>query len=354
MNPRVTSFITPEGGVCTLEVDVYDWQGMATIEGVYIQAPDIFTGTKQFSNPVDYGDFVTYSITFANDLGGYGENLPVLIRAKDIEATTNPYLESFKFDYVPIVDVEITLDEDEDFKTPGTDYIFGRDEYDLSSTAAPVDYLDTNGPWDFTEIEFSDVDHRMALAKDDPLVADFVNDFPAAVEYFFLEGDPDTGIFRAEQHNYPTNQLYLHGIVTSDETFGTIVFSTPAAYQYPINKTTSFTVHKEITIIPFVLTAIFDFEVTALGQGWARVPYDGGEWFNVLLLRNTIEMATGGMAGEGWMATMLAYEWTSDDGTVVAMLVSENAKDEPANFDDATFVITGICEFAALQEITYF
>ncbi len=354
VDPHVTSFITPDGGECTLDVDVYDWQGMATIEGVYVQAPDIFTGTKQFGSPVDYGDYVTYSITFANELGGYGEYLPILVRVRDTEAATNPYLESFVFGYVPIVDVEITLDEDEDFKTPGTDYVYGREPYDLGSTAAPVDYLDTNGPWDFTQIDFSDVDHRIALAKNDPLVADFVNDFPAAVEYFFLEGDPETGVFRAESHNHSTNQLNLHGIVTNDATLGTIVFSTPATYQYPISKTTSFTVHKEITIIPFVLTAIFDFKVTALGQGWARVPYDDGEWFNVLLLRNTIEMSTGGLAGEGWMATYLAYEWTSDEGDVVAMLGSNNVKDEPANFNETTYTITSECEFAALQQINNF
>jgi hypothetical protein len=50
----------------------------------------------------------------------------------------------------------------------------------------------------------------------------------------------------------------------------------------------------------------------------------------------------------------LLYEWIADDGTVAAMVLSENLKDQPQNFDPDTYVVTGQADFSGLAGITHF
>ncbi len=351
--PHFENLLTLTGGNCDVEVDVYDWQGGATIDAVTISAPQFFPGPLALGDPVDNGDYVTYSTTFSNDSGISAES-HVLITATDTGASTNQYLEAFYVDHLMVLagDVVITLAEDADFKTPGTDYEYGLKEFNFGTAASPIDYTDLDGPWDFTDITYTDSDHRTVFDTTDDEVSGFVNDFPPDVEYFLREGT-DNGMFRAEEHNEASDSLYLYGVYYPGD-FGAIVFDTPGAFQYPMDINTDTTVQKSVVIIPFLLTIVFEYRTVAIGQGWTKVPYDGGTWHNCLLTRATLEMNSSGAMGEGWLGTALQYEWLADDGTCVAMLMSANAVDNDPNFDDVTFEFIGSGDFLALQDITTF
>ncbi len=356
---KVVPHLSPEftatgAGTCTAQVDVYDWQGMTSIQGVYLQAPDLFAGSKTFTGPVDNGDHFTYSLTFADELSAIGTHLLLLIRVTDTGVSTNQYLESFQVDFIDIGEVVITLPEDEHYKKPGADYLMAWKAFDMATEAPAVDYQDNNGPWDFTDDNLDNIDHRTSFAKDAPEVAGIVNDFPSEVEYFFREGEDTNAIFRPEAHIEASNALYLYGLYSQELFDGSIVFPSPASYPYPVDKNTEFTITKKITVVPVMFIINIDFHTKALGQGYARVPLYGGAWHNCILMRSTIELSSSGLLGEGWMGTSLALEWIDNDGTVVATAVTGNAKDETPNFNESTFEITGEVEFMGLKDINKF
>lgn len=351
--PHFENFLTFTGGSCNVEVDVYDWQGAASIDAVTIRAPQFFPGSLALGDPVVNGDYVTYSTTFSNDSGTSAES-HVLITATDTGASTNQYLEAFYIDHLVVLagDVVITLAEDADFKTPGTDYEYGLKGFNFSAAPSPIDYTDLDGIWDFTGISYSASESRTIFGTDADEVSGFVNDFPPDVEYFLRESDA-TGLFRAEEHNEASGSLYLYGVYYPGD-YGSIVFDTPGVFDYPMDINTDTTVKKSIVIIPFLLTLVFEYHTVAIGQGWTKVPFDGGTWHNCLLTRATLEITSSGAIGEGWLGTALQYEWLADDGTCVAMLVAANAVDTTPNFDDVTFELIGSGEFLALEDITTF
>jgi hypothetical protein len=346
--------LTPYGGECSVTVDVYDWQGLDSIDAVYVQAPDFFDGTIELGDPVDNGNYFTFSGIFTNELGGSGEDIPVLIRVVDTAASGNPYLEAFQVGYVTVNDVVITLEEDAAYKTPGTNYNFGQKGYELSVVEPPIDYLDYDGPWDFTVIDIVSDVHRLMLSPDDPEVSEFVDDYDPTVDVFVR--DPGTAglVYRAEEHNYAEGALFFHGMHSKEDFQGSLEFGTPMVFPYPYDINTDITDSKTVTIIPTVLWITFEYHITCVGQGWVKVPLDGGTWHHCLYLRTTVELTTGGSMGEGWAGTLLYLEWIADDGTVVAQVLSGNDADEGFNFDPDTWEITGEATFMALQEITNF
>ena len=351
---HIENRLSPGGGECDVSVDVYDWQGGSTIDSVYLACPNLCNSVKQFGFPVDHGNYVTYSLTFTNELMNVGPDFPVLIQASDTEAATNQYLESFYYLSLSVPDVIITLDDDAHYKTPGTDYNYAYRAVDVSTEQPPVDYLDFNGPWDFTSGSYPENEHRIIYSPDAPEVAEFKNQFSSDVEYFLREGGGDSSAYRAEAHKEPAGGLYLYGIYSKEMFDGSLVFNTPAVFQYPLNTVSDMTINKKITVVPFVLIVEIEFHLKAVGCGWAKVPIGGGTWYNCLLMRESVDIETSGVAGQGWVATLLLYEWVADDGTVVAMVLSSNAKDQPQNFNPDTFVVTGGANFSGLAEITHF
>lgn len=351
---RIENHLSPGGGECNVWVDVYDRQGISTIDAVYLNAPSICLGLKQFGSPVDHGDYVTYWLAITNELKNIGPDFPILLEAKDEEAATNQYLQAFQLVSVAIPDVVITLDDDAHYKTPGTDYNYAYRVVDVSGEDPPVDYLDFDGPWDFTQGSYPENEHRIIYSPSDPEVAAFKNDFPASVEYFLCEGSGDSSAYRAEAHNETAEALYLYGIYSKEMFSGSLVFNTPAVFQYPLNMISDITISKKVTIIPFILIVQVDIHLKAIGCGWVKAPIGGGTWYNCLLLRETVDIKTSGTAGQGWVATLLLYEWVADDGAVASMVLSGNRKDQPQNFDPDTYVLTGEADFSGLAEITHF
>jgi len=352
--PHFESQLTPTGGECSVAVDVYDWQGIATIDAVHIQAPDFFDGAIELGNPVDNGNYFTFSGNFTNDNGGYGADIPLLIRVVDTAAAGNPYIEAFQLAHISNGDVEITLQEDAIYKTPGTDYTFGQTSFELSVVEPPFDYLDMDGPWDFMNFTPASNIHRVIFAPTDPEVSGFANAFPKAVDCFVRDPGTEGPVYRAEEHNLTQGVLFVHGMYSLEDFQGVVKYSPPATFPYPYNKATDFTATKIVWIIPSLLWIKFDYHIKAVGQGWAYVPLEGGTWHNCLYLRTTLDLTSGGDLGQGWVGTLLYLEWIADDGTVVGQVLTGNDSDEGFNFDPDTWEITGIATFMGLKEIASF
>lgn len=351
--PRLDESFSPGGWQCDIEVDVYDWQGITSIDGVYVQAPDIFDGEIELHGPVDNGDYYTYSGTFSNDNGADGADIPVLIRVRDQKAGTNPYLEAFQLAYVSITaDVVITLEEDEAFKTPGTDYSYAQDSFELSVVTAPYDYLSTTGPWDMTGFDSGVDAHKIIYAPDANEVSTFVNDFPPEVEYFVRDPGVDGYVYRAEEHDEVSGDLILYGMHSLEDFNGSVDYDPVAHFPYPLDMSTDYVVNTKVTVFPVLLVLEFEYHTVAVGQGFVKAPYDGGTWYNCLYLRTTIDMVSTGSMGQGWEGCLLHYEWVADDGTLVGQILTGNDVDVYPNYDPDTFEITGNATFLTLKDIS--
>jgi hypothetical protein len=82
--------LNESGGIATCEVEVYDWQGTATISTVGIEAPDLFDGTVYAELDSDFGTISRWDVKLENaKLPAYGD-YPVLVSVEDI--AKDPFL----------------------------------------------------------------------------------------------------------------------------------------------------------------------------------------------------------------------------------------------------------------------
>jgi hypothetical protein len=261
--------------------------------------------------------------------------------------------------------VVITIPEDRDYKTIGVEYTYAGTGYDYGAgDPAPLDYSDTDGPWDFTEVPPVDSATRMALAPDDPEVAGFAGEFSGNVTHFFRTqlglGSETNEVYQAEAHNEGANLLRLWGVYSSEaiiEDVHAFPLDPPVDFQYPESISTDYTVSQNYTIIPFLLTLKVTFTRTAIGEGIAFVPIEPGlygwGWDTqpALLLRTVAEFETGGVLGQGSLGKGLVYEWIADDGTAYGSITCGNSPDEDPNFNESTFEITGSASANSLGAI---
>lgn len=362
---RVGPGIWGGGGTADVTVDVYDWQKDVTV--VYAECPLLKNGVIELTNPVDMGDFVRFSGTITNELLPSANSADLLFYARGTDPDSKIVYTDYRLFHLPLTRVPpggviITLQDDMAYKTIGVKYIYGGSDYDWAGgNPAPVDYNDVDGPWDFTPVPNNSSGERVALAKTDPEVAAFANDFKPAVTHFFktewMFNDQVREVFQAEQHDQPNNRLRLWGVYEKEDLQGSVPFEPPIDFPYPMNITTYYKVSKTYNIIPLVLTLNIQFERWGVGQGVVFIPLEPGingwgwESYAALVTRTIAKIATGGALGQGPLGTALIYEWIADNGTTVATIISGNAPDEPPNFNESTFQIIGAGGAAALRSI---
>jgi len=360
--------ITGGGGSASFTLDIYDWQ--KDIDTAYLEAPLLISDTMILTGPEDLGDYVRFSGTLTNELNPAPEQVDILVYARGTDPVsstvyTDYHLYRLPTPHMPDGGVIITIPEDKSYKTIGIEYTYGSSGYDYGGgNPAPVDYSDTDGPWDFTQVEDDELATREALAPSDPEVAGFAGEFSGNVTHFFKTqmglGSEPMEVYQAESHNVDAHIQRLWGIYSSEEIVeGVNAFplDPPIDFQYPLSVATDYTVDESYTIIVFLLTLNVNFAHKGLGEGFAFVPVEPGvqgwgwDVQPALLTRTVAEFETGGVLGQGSLGKALLYQWIADDGTGYGSITCGNSPDEDPNFNESTNEITGSASASALRGI---
>lgn len=333
--------LTTTGGSAVISVDMYDYQGIDTITQVFAYCQDLFTSPVNLTFDSGAGSNATYKATISNQNNAPSGAYNVLIRVIDDESVNYSYdfssLTVLQAEVAPeLVDVEVTLAEDDDYKTVGNCY--GFDVFDGVITTSMVNYLDYDGPWDFTGLAVNGDAQRLILATTDPEVALFTSDFPEAEH--FVKNDGQFGIgtglyYQAEKHDYAKNECVPFGFYEMDMFNGSVVFAgTIDGFPYPYNSNTSFKRQYGTGGMFELVTILYD--TNAVGMGLATVPLDGGITRSALQLRTILDLKIFGYD----VYTALIYEWYDDDGNLLAMIISINDAGADPNWDTSTYEIT--------------
>jgi formylglycine-generating enzyme required for sulfatase activity len=100
------------GTSATYRVEVWDHQGVETVDGVYIEAPDLFDGMKSlsYSNLSDNG--VIYEGTISNEKGVLAGDYPILIRVIDTDQDENlGQIDAWKVETVKVTDIGYPINQ---------------------------------------------------------------------------------------------------------------------------------------------------------------------------------------------------------------------------------------------------
>jgi len=358
MEVTMTPGIHGEGGSTDIVCDVYDWQKDVT--AVYVEAPLLTSEIIELGNPQDNGDFVSYTGTLTNVDLPSADHADILVYARGTDPVTSIEYTCYRLFNYPVVHIPpggviITIQDDMFYKTMDVEYDYISSDYDYSDgNPPPVDYTDTDGPWDFTLVPADASSIRVALDPNDPEVAGFKNEFSGNVTHFFktefaLDGDPQ-GVYQAEAHNEGANLLRLWGIHASEpliEDLYDFPLDPPIDFQYPESVSTDYSVTKNYTLIPFLLTMRVTYHLWGIGEGVVFIPQEPGvhgwgwEPYAALETRTMASFSTDGILGQGEMGKALMYTWTADDGVMCGTVNSGNSPDSDPNFDDGTYEITG-------------
>jgi PKD repeat protein len=251
--------------------------------------------------------------------------------------------------------VIITLPEDQYYKSAnGYEYVV------MSCVVPeliPVDYMGTNGPWDFTGHDYeADPDYLIILPPDDPEVAGYIpGTFPASTQYFLrydaTVNNIDAYMYLAEEADLDNDLLFIYGHVLKNESHPDgeeasylPEYGGPMALQYPCSLATDELeeVNFKAEDLPFIMIR---YHEVGFGEGWCTVPFDSGWTTPALLTRTLYEIEISGAP----IAKGLLYKWTADDGRQLARLYAVNTT-EYENFDLATFEITGQSVLTVLND----
>lgn len=367
--------ITGDGGSADMQVDVYDWQ--ADVEHVYVEAPALADSVITLSDPVDMGGFHRFSGTLANQKLPANDSADLLFYAEGTDPVTTGVFRDYRLFSLPLPrtpagGVIITLQDDMAYKTIGVDYGYSGSGYDYSSgNPAPLDPTSATGPWDFTQIPDEGSSIRSALAKTDPEVAGFANNFSGYTQHFFKTqlslGTTPEEVYQAGDHWEGGNVLrlwgfYYNGTALPDGVDPSIPLDPPLDFPYPLDISTHFNIDEEYIIVkvgPVVLLSFqVHYESWGIGEGPIFIPetpgVNGWGWNAQpgLLMRTIASLATGGTLGQGPMGTGLMYEWIADDGTLYGSLVAGNSPDGDPNFNEVTYEIIGSASAIALRSIS--
>jgi len=334
------------GGSADLRVSMYDYQGTSTISNVKAFSDDLFTGPVSLSYISGDGNNATYGGAIANSKHAAPGIYNVLVRVVDTESVNYSYdFSAYMILSATVVpsNVEITLAEDDNYKTPGNYYLFNAYGGPMDHTV--INYFDTDGPWDFRNFEWGGDSTKTILATNDPEVSGWAGNFPTAQH--FVKNDGNFGLssalyYMAERHDYAKNTLVPLGIYETEYLGGAVVFSgTINGFPYPFNKSTSFS---RTFKSGFLITVTYN--TTAIGVGACAIPLNGGTIKSALLVRNVINLTYIIQVGK-----ILTYEWYDDDGNMLAIIAAANMAGETPIWDEATYEITGNGGLAALYEI---
>jgi hypothetical protein len=327
----VLGSLNSQGGSGELNAIMYDYQGTDTIWAVIAYCEQLFNNPIRLEFSYGDGHFAVYDATISNEKLANPGFYNIAIKASDVENANYSYDVSSYF-VLPVEvetgDVEITLNEDKNYKTPGNIYDFL--SYSGAADHNLIDYFDHNGPWDFRNLHFTSTATRSILPVNDPEVALFGSDFPSAVHYVKNSGNfgfSDGLYFQPEKYDFSKNLLVPLGFYEEEHFLGSVVFQgTNGGFPYPVNVNTAYK-----TIFHSGTYFNVEYDVKALGLGICTIPLAGGTSKLSLLVRTRIEASF-----IYPIITAILYEWYDDSGNLLALVCAANVAGENPNWNEDT------------------
>ncbi len=241
--------------------------------------------------------------------------------------------------------IQITLPEDVLASAAGKTYRYYSSFGDFG--AYPVDILDFDGPWDFTEMSVVDGEtFRRFLSVDDPSVSDMVEYLNPGVEVFqeasTVALDINLHSWIGQEFNETQDVFKAWGIKTIFNGSGQLLaLPSPIVFSYPLEMG----YHESDSVgVPGIASA--HFQVDAMGTGLITVPL-GGTIKTLLVRMLAEEESINGFIGQG-----LTYFWFDDDGIIRAFAAATNLPNQGIyNFDYDLLEFTGPASFYSLYAI---
>jgi len=337
--------LTDVGGSAPVTVSMYDYQGVSTIKSVQVYSDNLFNGAVALSFFSGDDNNAVYGGTITNQKNALPGTYNVLVRVTDTKAPNYAY-DFSAYTVIPATvissHVEITLEEDQDYKTPGNYYVFNA--YSGRADHTVINFFNTSGPWDFRPLEFTGTGRKTILATSDPEISTWVGNFPTA-EYI-VKNDGSFGgtsalYYQAEKHDFAKNTLMPLGLYETEYLNGAVVFTgTILGFPYPYNTSSSFSRTYKAGLLMSI-----KYDTQALGKGVCIVPWNGGTAKTALLMRTVM---TGSYIVQ--IGKILMYEWIDDDGNTLAIVTAANMAGETANWNESTYDITGAGGILAMNE----
>ena len=250
--------------------------------------------------------------------------------------------------------ISIELWEDQWWKAMNDWSYISRDH--VSPAGIPINYLNYNGPWDFTVVTYPDTpDTMVQLTVTHPEVAPFIPAFfPASTDYVMKHGihSPpyDGNLYFVEEADMLSEILMLHGyygdnfytgetdLYQFDSTTGGVI-----EVQFPLDMSLDLEFYHHFPAVNPIMT--MHYTEIALGEGEYDVPYSGPLSGVALYTRTYWELE---IQGEPALQALL-YKWTDDDGAQVARLYTLNTT-EVSNFNTTTYEIFGESRLTVLGD----
>lgn len=346
LDGNVTSGLTDIGGTAIVTANMYDYQGTGTIASVKAYSDVLFNSPVSMSYVSGDGNHATYSAVIQNQKHVAAGNYHIIVRVIDTE---DPHYTGDIASYevldvnVAVGNVEVTLAEDDDYRTIGNSFDF--QTYTGPAGTGVINYLDTNGPWDFKNLSYTSTGQRSILAPSDPELLYIAYQFPAAEHFVKDSGDFGMGgtlFYSPEKHDYARNMLVPLGLYDTYMFGGSVVFdSTLNGHKYPYNTSTSYNFKgKSGSFMELNYTTL------AMGKGECIVPMNNGTSIPALLTRTKIDVKI-----IFPVLKTIIYQWWDDDGNLLAVASAMNPNGEASNWNESTYVITGTGTIQALDAI---
>lgn len=342
---QVSPGLTDTGGSATITAQMYDYQGTDTIASVKAYSDKIFSAPISLAYVSGNGFNATYSATITNSKRVSPGTYKIIVQATDDDDVNSPYdISSYVVLDATVVstNVTVTLAEDDNSKTIGNYYNF--DAYLGTINTGTLNYLDNDGPWDFTALTYNDTAQKKILSPTDIEVAYFMLDYPTAEHY--VKNDGNFGFspelyYQPEKHDYAKNKLVPLGFYESYTFGGSYAFTgTIDGFPYPYTTSTSFNrTYKSGSMVTV------QYNTQAQGIGACKVPLNSGTVKPALKMRTVITAKIFSLE----IYKNLVYEWIDDDGNTLAIITASNITDEPSNWNTSTYAITGSGEAMALK-----
>lgn len=325
--------MTTSGGLAEIVVSMYDYQLTYMIGDITAYSNDLFWNPKPLNFVYSDGHNITYNDLISNERHAPSGIHNVLVQVTDNENDSYPYDVS---SYIVLeaevykADVEITLWEMDDYKTPGNYYNFY--SYEGPADHHVIDYFDNNGPWDFTSLPYTSYAQRKILEPSNPEISHFADDFPTADR--FVKDDGNFGFssgiyYQPEKFDYYSMKEVPLGFYEDDHFGGTVVYTNnftkgfPFPYDISTSYTETFTSHTFVSVT---------YTTEALGLGACRIPFDSSNMKDSIMMRTVIDVSL-----IIPICKALLYEWYDDNGNLLAMIASVNLIGQETQWNEDTY-----------------